>query len=57
MNSAVCPGANYKEDIEEYLEYITLYEKEGREILNHERGKARKIASLRSFYNYFYNRN
>ncbi|MDE6701428.1 MAG: integrase, partial [Acetatifactor sp.] len=41
-------------DIEEYLEYLTLYQKEGREITNDERGKARKLASLRSFYNYFY---
>lgn len=43
-----------REDIEEYLEYMAYYEKEGKEIVNHERGKARKIASLRSFYNYFY---
>lgn len=41
-------------DIEEYLEYLTLYQKDGREITNDERGKARKLASLRSFYNYFY---
>lgn len=41
-------------DIEEYLEYITLYQKDGRDITNDERGRARKLASLRSFYNYFY---
>lgn len=41
-------------DIEEYLEYITLYQKDGREITNDERGKSRKLASLRSFYNYFF---
>ena len=41
-------------DIEEYLEYLTLYRKDDREITNDERGKARKLASLRSFYNYFY---
>ncbi len=41
-------------DIEEYLEYITLYEKNGKEITNDERGKSRKLASLRSFYNYFF---
>ena len=41
-------------DIEEYLEYLTFYKKEGREITNDERGKARKLACLRSFYNYFY---
>lgn len=41
-------------DIEEYLEYITLYQKDGRDITNYERGKSRKLASLRSFYNYFF---
>lgn len=41
-------------DIEEYLEYMSLYEKDGKEISNDERGKERKLASLRSFYNYFY---
>lgn len=41
-------------DIEEYLEYMSLYEKDGREITNDERGKERKLAALRSFYNYFY---
>ncbi len=44
----------HRQDIEEYLQYISLYEKEGREITNDERGKARKLASLRSFYNYFF---
>lgn len=41
-------------DIEEYLEYIGLYQKDGKDITNDERGKARKLSSLRSFYNYFY---
>ena len=41
-------------DIEEYLEYITLYQKDGTDVTNDERGKSRKLASLRSFYNYFY---
>lgn len=41
-------------DIEEYLEYLTLYEKEGRQITNDERGKARKLSALRSFYNYYF---
>lgn len=41
-------------DIEEYMDFLSLYEKDGKEITNDERGKARKIASLRSFYNYFY---
>lgn len=41
-------------DIEEYLEYCTYYIKDGKEYMNDERGKARKLASLRSFYNYFF---
>ncbi|MCM1046718.1 MAG: tyrosine-type recombinase/integrase [Candidatus Gastranaerophilales bacterium] len=41
-------------DILEYLEYVSLYQKEGRDITNDERGKERKLASLRSFYNYFF---
>ena len=41
-------------DIEEYLEYLSLYEKDGKEITNDERGKERKLAALRSMYNYFF---
>ena len=41
-------------DIEEYLEYMSLYQKDGKDITNAERGKSRKLAALRSFYNYFY---
>lgn len=41
-------------DIEEYLEYCSYYVKDGKEYMNDERGKARKLASLRSFYNYFF---
>lgn len=43
-----------RQDIEEYLEHISLYHKEGKDISNAERGKSRKLAALRSFYNYFY---
>lgn len=43
-----------REDVEEYLEYLSLYEKSEREITNDERGKARKLSSLRSLYKYFY---
>ena len=39
-----------REDIEEYLEYVTYYQKDDREITNEERGKSRKLASLRSFF-------
>lgn len=41
-------------DIEEYLDYMSLYQKNGKDISNAERGKSRKLAALRSFYNYFY---
>lgn len=41
-------------DIEEYLEHCSYYVKDGKEYMNDERGKARKLASLRSFYNYFF---
>ena len=41
-------------DIEEYLEYLKYYIKDGVEHTNDERGKARKLASLKTFYNYFY---
>ena len=38
-------------DIEEYLEYLKLYEKDGKTFTNTERGIARKLASLKTFYN------
>lgn len=41
-------------DIEEYLEFLSYYEKDGKEFTNDERGKARKLACLRSFYRYFF---
>ncbi|WWR14569.1 tyrosine-type recombinase/integrase [Lachnospiraceae bacterium JLR.KK008] len=43
-----------KEDIEEYMDYLSFYIRDGQEITNNERGKARKLASLRSFYNYYF---
>ncbi|MCR5675636.1 MAG: tyrosine-type recombinase/integrase [Lachnospiraceae bacterium] len=43
-----------REDIEEYVEYLALYNKEDREITNEEHGKARKLSALRSLYQYFY---
>ena len=42
-------------DIEEYMQYLSYYVKDGHEFTNDERGKSRKLASLRSFYNYFFN--
>ena len=41
-------------DIEEYLEYLSLYQKDGKDITNDERGKSRKLSALRSFYNYYF---
>lgn len=43
-----------REDLEEYMQYLSLYDKDGIEYTNDDRGKRRKLASLRTFYNYFY---
>lgn len=43
-----------REDIQDYLSYCTYYIKDGLEYSNDERGKARKLASLKSFYNYYF---
>lgn len=43
-----------REDIEEYMEYLSYYKKDDKEFTNDERGKKRKLASLRSFYNYYF---
>ena len=43
-----------REDIEEYVEYITLYHRDDRELTNEEHGKARKLSALRSLYQYFF---
>lgn len=41
-------------DIEEFLEYLSYYESEGKEYINSATGKKRKLTTLRSFYNYFF---
>ena len=41
-------------DIEEYLYYLKYYERDGVSHTNDERGIKRKLASLRTFYNYFF---
>ncbi len=42
-------------DIEEYLDYVRLYSSDDRQtVTNQERGIARKLASLRTFYKYYY---
>lgn len=43
-----------KSDIEEYMEYLSYYRKDGNEYTNDERGKRRKLSSLRTLYNYFF---
>lgn len=43
-------------DIEEYQEYLKVYRIEDRQITNTEKGLARKMSALRSFYGYFYKR-
>lgn len=43
------------QDILEYMDYLSYYENsEGEMITNDERGKQRKLASLRSMYNFFF---
>ncbi len=41
-------------DIEEYLSFLQYYERDGVVYRNQEEGKARKLASLNTFYNYYY---
>lgn len=42
-------------DLEEYMEYLKYrFNDKNQEVVNKERGIMRKIASLKSFYNYFY---
>ncbi|MDD2979190.1 MAG: tyrosine-type recombinase/integrase [Hespellia sp.] len=43
-------------DIEEYQEYLKVYESDGRQVTNSENGIARKMSSLRSMYYYFFKR-
>jgi len=43
-------------DIEEYQDYLKLYDGNEKIISNTEKGLARKMSSLRSFYNYYYKR-
>jgi len=44
-------------DIENYLSFLTLYEYNGKVLRCDERAKARKLASIRSLFKYFYNKN
>lgn len=42
-------------DIEEYLDYLKIYQKNGVDHINKELGIKRKLSALRAFYNYFAN--
>lgn len=42
------------QDIEEYLDYLKYYVKNGHEYTNDERAIKRKLSALRSIYNYFH---
>lgn len=41
--------------IEQFLSYIAFYEKDGKTYRNSEKGKARKLASIRSLFKYLFN--
>ena len=41
-------------DIEEYEEFLKLYDSDDKVITNTEKGLARKMSSLRSFFNYYF---
>lgn len=42
-------------DIEEYLAYLSYYEKkDGQAITNGEKGKSRKLSAIRTMYNYYF---
>lgn len=43
-------------DIEEYLSYLEIYEKQGQVFTNKDAGKARKLSSLKSFFEYYHKR-
>lgn len=43
-----------RKDIQQFLEYLSYYEKENKEYTNDESGKARKLSTLKSFYRFFY---
>ncbi len=42
--------------LEQFLEYLSLYEYNGKESSNNDRGKARKISAVRSFFKYYFAR-
>lgn len=43
-------------DIEEFLNYLSIYKAKDKENINHEAGKARKLSTIRSFFKFLYKR-
>ena len=41
-------------DIEEYQEYLKVYKNDEKQVTNTEKGLARKMSALRSFYGYYF---
>lgn len=41
-------------DIEEYMSFLTYYERDGQTFMNREEGKARKLAALNTFFGYYH---
>ena len=44
-------------DIEMFLDYLTLFEKDGKKITNSTKSKTRKLSTIRSYLKYFFNKN
>lgn len=42
--------------LETFIEYLSYYESDGKECSNGDRGKARKISTVRTLFKYFYNK-
>ena len=43
--------------IDRFLSYLSTYEQNGKILTNGERGKSRKLSTIRTFFKYFFNRN
>lgn len=43
-------------DVEEYLSFLESYDKDGRHFTNKDSGKARKLSTLKSFFEYYHKR-
>lgn len=42
-------------NLEAYVEYLSFYEFDGKEYSNSEKGKARKLSTVRTFFKYYFN--